>query len=294
MRYGLKNIGLLGAGIIAAIMATGAASCSDGGTMTHGSPLLGTYVPEQAPPDTAFSPSAGWSLTFNDTSYAFHRDTILTFEGQYRTAGDTLTVSGEVGLPWIVCSDSLGGRGIYVWSRAGEHLQFQAVDDPCERRRTQLEMSPYVPGTSPPPPMVSVPDSLFDARNTYFGRTNVIGDSLVPALATLVDDDSEFMGVRGRDAILDFAADFFCATGRRMPGTPSYERFGPCSGRFQETVHWRPFLFAQPDDRLIERGAYILRLFSDGDLIAQGVGRYEVVWTRTQQGRWRIVRLMVD
>lgn len=263
-------------------------SCSHENPGTADTLIRGSYVASAAPPDTSLDIFAGWTLRLTDRSYTLHRDTVALFEGEYRIAADTLFVAAETGLPLVACSDTLDTEGTYIWTHEDDRLRLIAVEDPCERRRTQFEMSAYVPGMTSAPPVIPVPDSLVEAWHSYFGGRNVIGDSLVSALAELIDDSSEFMGRTGRAEILEFAADFFCATDGRKPGSPSYQQYGPCTGRVSETVEYRPFAYAEVGDHLVERGAFTLSVFRNGVPLGQTIGRYKVDWARTRSGEWRI------
>lgn len=248
-------------------------------------PPRGTFVHLEALRAATTDPAAGWELEFSEGEYRVRRDRITVFEGKYRIAADTLFLDSERSLPWDACGEQ---EGNYEWRMDEEGLVLLALDESCERRRNRLSSGPLIEGSIDPPEVVPVPATL--RRLSFLGQKEVVGDSLVPALATLLIEEAEMFGLTGKAAILEFAADFFCATGARKPGSINYERFGPCSDEVRETVEWRPFRFATTEDGILEKGSYVLRLFERGEARGTGVGRYEVTWVRGAEGSWKIER----
>lgn len=86
-----------------------------------------------------------------------------------------------------------------------------------------------------------VPDPYRWLEEADSARTGACTSShwMIDANGGVDREDTEFMGPKGRTAILDFAADFFCATDARPPGSAAYEQFGPCDPRLRETGEYR-------------------------------------------------------
>jgi hypothetical protein len=249
----------------------------------------GTLVPAGSPSAASTDESAGWELEFEEGEYRVRRDRITVFEGRYRLAADTLFLDRVRGLPWEACGER---DGIYRWRMDRAGLVLVALDEPCERRREQLSSRPWIEGSVDPPVVVPAPANLQEAWHSFLGQKEVIGDSLVPALASLLTEDTEMFGRTGKAAILEFAADFFCATGARTPDSVNYQQYGPCLGvgsEARETVEWRPFSFDTTEDRILELGSYVLRQFRGDEAWGTEVGRYALTWIR-KGGSWKIDR----
>jgi len=252
----------------------------------------GKYIYTEAPLTASLDPAAGWTFEFRGGGYVFYRDQVRVFEGSYAAARDTIAFRSEEGLPWTACRDTDAGPGVYQWRQDGDRLILVALHDSCERRLRQLTRSALVAGQSDPPQRVAVPDEIKAPWTAWFESSTAGGDQRVATLAQIITDDAQFMGVRGKSDILAFAADFFCATNGRKPGSRNYQLFGPCDKvGVTERSEARSFAFQSAGDRIVEHGAYVMHRTSNDGHEHAGVGRYQVIWIRDPSGTWKIMHM---
>jgi hypothetical protein len=251
----------------------------------------GTYTYVDAPSPASTDPAAGRGFEFVDRRYVFYRDRVPVITGSYESAGDTLRLSGENGLPWDVCPEA-GEPGVYAWRVEDNRLIIEDIEDSCARRQRELTLAPLTAGFPEPPSTASVPEEIRSQWHAWFGPAVMAGDERVALLRDMLTDDAQFLGVTGKAAILEFAADFFCAKGGRPPDSENYRLYGPCEGSgVSERVEVYPFLFERTEGRILERGRHVLSLTAPSAGTVVGVGRYEVIWVEQPDGSWKIVRM---